>query len=137
MRDTLRERDYSQFPNREEIAIGAHARAQRRRRILLGIFGVGLALVGLLLYRWITTPDITDPRFGYAVKMYCRECQEYLDTSVPHSRQFPDRCPRCGERALDPVWRCHDCGALFVPGAWEGVRCEQCGSQRVGAAAQP
>ncbi|MCA9243805.1 MAG: hypothetical protein KDA32_07635 [Phycisphaerales bacterium] len=131
------ERGYSTLSTSGEVSIGAFARRQRIRRLALGAFGVALAVIGVFVYRWITIPDVTNPRFGYAVEMRCRVCGHEIRTQVAHSQRFPDVCENCGEMGMDPLWKCLGCGYEFVPKASENVTCPICLSPKVGAAARP
>lgn len=131
------ERGYSPYGATEEVGIGAFARRQRNRRLLLGAFGVAMVIVGVFLYRWITVPDVGNPRFGYAVEMRCRVCGNETRNQVAHSQRFPEVCQKCGQMGMDPLWKCLGCGFEFVAQTTDNVTCPQCGSNRVGAAARP
>jgi len=123
-----------------EIAIGARARAERRKRIIIG--AVGLCLIGgavgahLLLRprERITTGrsvavmvQCMDPQCGY---------QGTVEVSLRGAR-FPVKCPRCGQQSCQKLWECRDCGHRFVPlGGAAEVQCRECGSRRVGTAVE-
>lgn len=118
--------------------MGAYAQRELRRRILIGSFG-GLLIVGACgLYWRLRPPDAAAPAASYAARLRCLECGHEATAQVAPTDRFPLRCPRCGEKAWQELWRCRECGAEFVPDRAAGVqRCPRCRSVRVGSAAVP
>lgn len=121
---------------REEISIGAYARRQRRRRLWIGALGV-LLMGGAAGVYWALRPPESGPETGnYAVRIQCGECGHSETIRVSFRQSFPMVCPRCRQRAARELWKCRDCGEVFVPrGGAEEHRCPRCGGVRVGSAA--
>jgi DNA-directed RNA polymerase subunit RPC12/RpoP len=124
--------------SREDVSIGAYARRQLRRRILLGVFGLLLMGGALVLYYELRPPRTASSDDHYAVRVRCLSCGHSMTTRVPHTQTFPMKCPSCRKPTCQPLWQCRDCDAEFVPEQTGGVvHCPQCGSERVGSATQP
>jgi predicted RNA-binding Zn-ribbon protein involved in translation (DUF1610 family) len=126
-----------------EVRIGAYARRQRRRRVLVALLGVLLiaGAVGLYmgLHYWMPHPGTGAAAGTYPVKVRCVSCGYSATLDVPYEGiTFPLTCPRCGERACKQLWKCRACGEEFLPeeGSAE-KRCPACGSLEVGSAAIP
>jgi predicted RNA-binding Zn-ribbon protein involved in translation (DUF1610 family) len=118
-----------------EVTIGAYARAQRRRRMVLAVFGLALITGAGGLYWALTAPTSPGPGDHYTVALECLSCKARQTQKVPTSTAFPIVCSACGEKACVPLWQCRDCGMELAVGALGGAaRCPKCGSQRVGAA---
>jgi ribosomal protein S27E len=123
---------------REEIGIGAYARRQLRRRILIGVFGALLIAGAFLVYYELRPPRVAYDVDHYPVRVRCLSCGYTGTLQVRPTQTFPMKCPQCGETACQELWTCRDCGAQFVPDqAGTTVRCPECGSVRVGSAAVP
>lgn len=136
-RTTTRLTDYRSVLNSTgDISVGAYARAQRRRRILIGVGG--LALIGVaagvnMLLRTGAGETSSNQR---PVLLRCVACgfEGVVNVKATESDQ-PLKCPKCGERSGRKVWECRDCGARFLAiGRPEDLHCERCGSRRVGTA---
>jgi DNA-directed RNA polymerase subunit RPC12/RpoP len=123
-----------------EIVVGAYARAQRRRRLLIA--GLGLALIGtaLWLFMLLRPAELQPLPAGSRVVVQCvaPACGFRGPVVVPPDANFPLKCPKCGARSVQKVWVCRDCGHEFLPkGGIAELRCERCGSQRIGTAEAP
>ncbi len=124
-----------------DIAIGARARAERRKGILIGI--AGLALIGgafgahaLLRPREPKKPELGSPVLVQCVDPNCG--YEGVVQVQPGEARYPLKCPLCGQRTCQKVWECRDCGYRFVPvGGPAELQCRECGSRRVGTALTP
>lgn len=120
-----------------EIAIGAYARQQRRRQIILGVFG--LVLVGVAAWFVLTvraTHEAEAPG-RYLVAAECNRCSWQGEVRTSLDDTWPQRCPKCGETTVQKRWICHQCQTLFLPRPASGlVACPKCGGTNVGAAVQ-
>ena len=121
-----------------EIRIGAYARRQRRRRLLVGALGVSLIAAAVWMY-FELRPDVSpDNPERYPVVLRCGDCGEVSETDVRFGQTFPAKCSKCGEVACRPLWQCRDCGARFVPDqTGAAIHCPECNSLAVGSAAGP
>jgi DNA-directed RNA polymerase subunit RPC12/RpoP len=127
-----------QLGSTEEVRVGAYARRQLQRRILLGVFGVLLIAGAVALYVQLRPPRGGEGTDRYPVCVRCASCGHTATVQVPFGHTFPMECPACGDRACQMVWECRDCGSRFVPQqTGTVVRCPECDSQRVGSAATP
>ncbi len=86
---------------------------------------------------WVLRPPETGLEAGsYAVRVRCGECGHTETIRAGFRQSFPLVCSRCGQRAARELWKCRDCGELFVPkGGTEEHRCPRCGGARAGSAA--
>jgi predicted Zn-ribbon and HTH transcriptional regulator len=132
--------EYRSALNRKgEVAIGARARAERRKRILMGAAGLGLIATAVAMHFVLQAPEhgsrarktavvlvqCMDPNCGY---------QGLVEVPLENAR-FPVKCPRCKQQTCQKVWECRDCGHRFVPlGPTGELICRECGSRRVGTA---
>lgn len=119
-----------------DIAVGAYARQQRRRRILIAAGGVALIGAAVWLYAALQPADAGAHAGKYAVLVKCARCGKVQTAYVKLGEaSFPLPCQACGERACQQLWECRDCGKRFVAkGAGETLMCPACGSRNVGAA---
>lgn len=135
-RRTLDLTDYrSVLATTGDLEVGAYARRQQRRRILIALGGLGLIAAAYWLFAQLS---VIDPGIGqdrYEVKVRCVSCSYAGRVEVPLDQTFPTICPECGQRALRRVWECRECRTEFLPkpGA-PRVRCPSCGSEKVGSA---
>ena len=121
-----------------DVRVGAYARRQLRRRILLGLLGLVLIAGAVWLYCRLRPPRAAGAGGDYLVQVQCLSCGHTETLRVPPAQTFPMKCPRCKELACQPLWQCRDCGERFVPEQTGGVvHCPKCGSERVGSATQP
>ena len=122
----------------EEVRVGAYARRQLRRRIMIGVFGAVLIAGGFALYHQLRPKSAGGDVDRYPVRVRCVSCGYTAEIRVPFAQTFPMACPECGELLCRVVWRCQDCGAEFVPEQTGTVlRCPECNSDQVGSAATP
>ena len=122
----------------EEVSVGAYAKRQSRRRLLLGIFGAVLTIGALTLYGFLKPPGQTTQDDKYAVSVRCAACNHTAIVNVRFDQTFPMRCPACKEQAAQVMWQCRQCEHLFVPEQrGTAVSCPNCGSENVGSAARP
>lgn len=124
--------------SRDEVRVGAYARRQRRKMILIGALGVGLIAAAFGLYTQLRPRADADNPEQYPVTLRCDACGHTFETAAKFRQTFPVKCEKCGETACRPLWRCRDCNALFVPDrTGTTVVCPECGSLAVGSAATP
>lgn len=122
-----------------ERDFGAAARRRRRQRVFVSIVGALLLLAaGGVIWFW----QIELPRreaHSYLVHVRCRTCGHERSVRVPVNQRFPIECPKCHERAAWPLWKCRNCGEVFLPrrSGDAAVHCPKCGSSQVGSAAVP
>lgn len=123
-----------------EISIGAYAQQQRRRRLTIAAFGLGLIGMAAWLYASLRAdePLLGGDRHPVLVRCVNEDCQYQGTVSIVTGRtSFPVACPQCGDRSCYKVWECRepDCGYQFLlrSGPVE-LQCPFCGSRRVGAA---
>jgi hypothetical protein len=122
-----------------EVAIGARARAERRKRYLLGLAGLALIGAAVLTHLLLRAPRHSGQRTT-AVLVQCMDpkCKFQGMVEVPlGGAHFPVKCPRCKQQTCQKVWECReeDCRHQFVPrGTTDEVVCPECGSRRVGTA---
>ncbi|MFQ5807830.1 MAG: hypothetical protein ACE5I3_15395 [Phycisphaerae bacterium] len=122
----------------EEVRVGAYARQQRRRRVLIGTFGALLIAGAFILYQQLLPWSETKTPNQRPIRVRCLSCGETATVHVRPAQTFPMRCSQCGEMTLLELWQCRDCGARFVPEQTGTLlRCPACNSQRVGSAAAP
>ena len=122
----------------EEVSVGAYARRQLRRRVLVGVFGGALIVGALTLYSFLKPPGLANQGNRYAVRTRCASCGHTATVRVRFDQTFPMRCPACKEPACQVMWQCRECGQQFVPEQTGPVSgCPQCGSERVGSAVTP
>jgi DNA-directed RNA polymerase subunit RPC12/RpoP len=122
----------------EEINVGAYARRQLRRRVLIGLVGTVLIAGAFALYHQLRARSAESVSDHYPVQVRCISCGHTATLQVRFAQSFPIECPACGLMACRPLWQCRDCGAQFVPEqVGTVVRCPDCGGQRVGSAAAP
>lgn len=120
-----------------EIAIGAYAQQQRRRQIVLGIFGLALVGVAAWFVFAVRATHEADAPGRYVVAAECNRCGWQGDVPTTLKDQWPKRCPKCGEPTVQKRWICHQCQNTFLPRPVSGlVTCPKCGSTDVGAAVQ-
>lgn len=120
-----------------DISVGAYARQQRRRRVLIS--AVGLALIGCALWLYIALrprdPHVTQGGFPVRIRCVSPTCNFEGVVLVPAHAYFPLQCPRCKQHSCQKVWACRNCGATFIAkGGSSELRCPQCGDLRVGTA---
>jgi predicted Zn-ribbon and HTH transcriptional regulator len=122
----------------EEVSIGAYARRQRRRRVLVGVFGGALIVGALTLYSLLKPPGHAAQGDRYAVRVRCAMCGHIATVRVRFDQTFPMQCPKCKAPACQAMWQCRQCGHQFVP-EQPGlpVSCPECGSDQVGSAVAP
>jgi DNA-directed RNA polymerase subunit RPC12/RpoP len=122
----------------EEVTVGAYARREFRRRMLIGAFGGALIVGALTLYGFLKPPGQAHQGGRYAVRVRCASCGHTAAIRVRFEQSFPMRCPECGQTTCRVMWQCRDCGHAFVPEqAGPAAACPECGSVRVGSAAAP
>jgi predicted Zn-ribbon and HTH transcriptional regulator len=127
-----------QLGSTEEVRVGAYARRQLQRRILLGVFGVLLIAGAFVLYVQLRPHGEATDVERYPVRVRCASCGYSATVHVPFAQTFPMECPACREMACQVLWRCRDCGAEFVlEQTGPLVRCPACRSERIGSAAVP
>ncbi len=122
----------------KDVSVGAYARRQFRRRVLLGVFGAALIMGAFALYQLLKPPGQADQGERYPVRVRCVLCGHTAIVRVQYDQTFPMRCPECRELACQVMWQCRQCGHQFVPEQTGTIlRCPECGSERVGSAATP
>ncbi len=132
--------DYRAVLDREgDIVVGAYARVQRRRRIMVGAAGLALIGVATGLYLLLRPTDTTAIGRDVSVWVQCgvKECGFSGVMRVPRDAVYPLKCPQCKADSCRKLWECRVCHRRFLPKAGSGeVRCE-CGSTEVGTAEGP
>ncbi len=122
-----------------EREFGAAARRRRRQRVLVSVVGTLLLLAagGVTWFWQVEIPQ--REAHNYAVRVRCRTCGDERTVRVPTHQRFPIECPKCHERAAWPLWKCRNCGEVFLPKRTTdaAVHCPNCGSSQVGSAAVP
>lgn len=118
-----------------ELLVGAYARAQRRRQILIAL--AGLALIGgaVWLYLALHTPTEAVGTGVPLVQVQCivPGCAQRTTLRLSGKEVFPVRCPKCGQNSCQPLWECRDCGEQFLArGRQAELVCPRCRSRRVG-----
>jgi predicted Zn-ribbon and HTH transcriptional regulator len=139
-RHSTRLTDYrAMLDSKGDIAFGAYARAQQRRRIVIGL--AGLALIGAAIgLHFLVRPERQAVITGKTrVLIRCVSCgYEGVVSVAPGEADVPMVCPKCAARTCKKVWECRDCGQQFFPKGLPGdTRCPQCNSTRVGTAEHP
>jgi DNA-directed RNA polymerase subunit RPC12/RpoP len=133
--------DYRSVPRGEDIAVGAYADAQRRRRVLVAIAGLGLIGVSVWLYLVLRPHEEQGLAGTHPVPVKCvvEGCGYVGVVHLPAGREtFPVKCPKCSQRSCYKLWECRDCGYQFLPkGGAAELECPHCGSRRVGTADLP
>ncbi len=122
-----------------DVSIGAYARQQRRKQILIASFGIATLIGAGWLYSVVTPDDLEQPpgRVTIAVECSKEECGYRGMTEIDIANEaFPVVCPRCQDRSCHKLWTCRNCGTQFTvrPGLTD-LRCPNpnCGSSAVGA----
>ncbi len=118
-----------------EILIGAYARRQFRRRVIIGAVGAGLiALAGAVYLLLGDRPARGDG--GYDAVLRCVQCGAEARVRVHPGESFPFKCRKCGASAMLELWHCYDCGTDFIPPqSNDPVSCPKCQSQFLGSTA--
>lgn len=117
----------------QEISIGAYARRQQRRRVLVGLLGAGL-IAGACWIGWRFWPHGISVNDEYSVLVECSKCGQRSLTRVAFRQSFPIECPKCGAPKATPVFQCRNCGAQFTSFQKTAqVRCPKCKSNDVGS----
>lgn len=121
-----------------DVSLGAYARAERRRRILIGVAGLSL-IVGACVAYYLLRPAPTKPvvpTIPLAVRCVVPTCSWEGVLNVPLGQtEQPQECPKCKQRSCQKLWQCRDCGTQFLPkGVATDLRCPACGSAAVGTA---
>ncbi len=134
--------DYREVLSRRgDVAIGAYARAQRRKRILASLGGIGLIGLAGVLYLILrpSSGGTGVPRVSVIARCQAQGCGwEGNLLIVPGKTTFPAKCPKCGALSVQEVWQCLDCKYRFIPPPQHAeLTCPRCKSQRVGVAEQP
>lgn len=119
-----------------DITVGAYARRVRRRRMLVAGTGVVLvAAAALVYYALVPRGEGAPPGYPVLVRCVAEGCGFEGPIRVAAGQAFPVSCPKCSQRSCRAIWRCNDCGGLFLPEDSRGPACPQCRSQNVGSAA--
>jgi DNA-directed RNA polymerase subunit RPC12/RpoP len=120
-----------------DVSIGAYARQQRQRRLLVGVAGLIFILGAVWLYSVLQPAEEVDREGRYPLAVRCMKCgYEGVVLLEVGAESFPLPCPECGERACHKLWLCRACGKTFLrKGGEDVVRCPACGSAQVGEAA--
>lgn len=124
-----------------DISVGAYAAHQRRRQLLVALLGVALIGGAAWVYSALRPGDQAAAGGTYPVAVECVACgYRGVVQMVSGKASFPVVCPKCKGRSCYELWQCRepDCGAQFWrKGGVTDLRCERCGSRRVGAAEEP
>lgn len=121
----------------DDVQIGAYARRQKRRRMVLAALALA-AIAGAVWLFLVLRPVDAGVKGGqwYPVKGRCAECGYVAVIDVKAGQTFPLRCPRCKAREFGELWRCLECGREFErPTRPTPVTCPNCGSVHTGSAA--
>jgi DNA-directed RNA polymerase subunit RPC12/RpoP len=124
-----------------DVSVGAYARVQRRKRILVGLAGVAL-IGGAVLVHTVLRPreaNVAGGPLPVLVRCVAEGCGYEGVMPVPRGQAESEIvCPKCMQHSCRKVWQCRNCGAQFVPkrGAPD-IRCPKCRSRQVGAAYEP
>lgn len=118
-----------------ELLVGAFARRQFRRRVLLGAGGTALIAVAVALFLTLSEYDGGDGvRHDSIVR--CLQCRAESRVRVRLGDSYPLRCPACRALAALELWHCYDCGLDFVPPqSNDPVACPRCQSESLGSTA--
>ena len=129
---------------RGDFAIGAYARAQQRRRILVALGGLVLIVAAGSLYYLLRprNPRGEAPTVSVFARCVTEDCGwEGVQRVTPAEARTPLKCPKCGHRSCRQVWQCQNCGNSFVPApvrpGQSGVACPLCKSKLVGTMEAP
>lgn len=123
-----------------DVAVGAYAEHQRRKRWLAATFGLALIVGAGWLYYVLRPRESVDLTGKHPVLVQCtnEDCQfvgvVYLETG---SAEYPALCPQCKQRSCYKVWQCREpnCRERFLlRGPGSELRCPACGSSRIGTA---
>ena len=117
-----------------EVSIGAYARRQRRRRLLIGVIGA-LLICGAGWVYWELRPTAGSGANEYPVLVECTKCGARSEVRVAlRNSDQPILCPVCKTRSAQPLLKCLKCGNIFRSNASAGqVRCPRCDSAIVGS----
>ncbi len=119
-----------------DVAVGAYARHQRRRRYLVAV--AGLALIGgsAWLLAALLPRDTGELGATYSVAVECQQCKyRGVLRMAAGAVAYPLPCPKCRERACYKLWECRSCGYQFVNKKGpQVVTCPRCGRRNVGTA---
>jgi hypothetical protein len=112
---TLTNRDL--LNTRGEIVVGAFARAQFRRRLIIAAIGVVLITAAVVIYVSLrSSAGAPGETFPVAVSCIDPKCGYTGELRVPRATlRFPVKCPRCAKTTCQQLWECRDCGTQFVP----------------------
>lgn len=121
-----------------EYGVGAFARKQRRKQIMVLSAGLALIIGAYVIYRMLSVAEPVQKTSGVPVFVRCInencafEGQIYAD--LDQANEY--LCPECKQRACRKLWLCKQCDARFVrQNEGAEIRCPECGSYKVGTAA--
>lgn len=131
--------DYRELlAGRGEISVGAFARQQFRRRLVLAAFGLALISLSVLLYGLLRPREADRPSATYVATLGCTACDFRGAVRVAAGTVFPCVCPRCHQKSCQRVWVCQNCGHEFLAHpAEDEQKCPKCHSLRVGSKPPP
>ena len=121
------------FDAHGEVRIGARARRELVRRIVLGVIGVGM-IAAAAGYYLLMRPRGAITQDTRIVVRSASTGEEFL-LPVDPARVYPTVGPNADQRDCYPVWRCQACGRRFVVTIdGQPAQCPDCASTAVGAA---
>jgi len=98
-----------------EVAVGAYARAQRRRRMVVAGVGLLLTIGAVVVYRSLQPADGSDHGQPFGVRVRCTACGYEGEQRITSSKVLPLACPSCKARTCWPLWVCRKCRTTFLP----------------------
>lgn len=122
-----------------DVVIGAYARQLRRKRLMMGLFGLALIGGAVWLYLVLGREESAAAPAQPTIAVQCVRCGYRGVVPVsPGEVGAAQRCPRCGEVACQQLWECRACGHQFLRVGQTGeLACPKCGSRSVGSADTP
>jgi len=118
-----------------------------RRNLILG--SVAALLIAVAVVYTLTRPKVgADLPREISANCACLACKQPVQIVARTKEPRPYTCPKCGQRAVYPLYQCHACGKVFVPNlvTYEDEEfpeqypaipvvpsCSTCGSTNVGA----
>ena len=108
-------------------------------KVIVAVVIIVLAVVLYVVRSGDSTP--VTQRTDFNTRLKCLDCGHDFGAVLQLKDEPPFPCPKCGKTEAWYLWKCNECGALFVPEPvgtpprQPGINsCPECGSRSAGHA---